>query len=255
VDKTNLEKFTNQIRPPAGKEEATPLWLRMLYDDIFNRYYLEYDEMANEYRRAWNTVILHRLTHMRVPSDKSEALKKMREKWNVLAAGQLANIGSIEFGQIRVAGNFAGAANVNQNAIVGFPPQIVGRPLQVFADDMRTTAAGGDGLRSDQIPVQIFVHNGKWIAKNNRGYALHCMAGVMPLRLWPGQESVDERNRLSESWDASGIRYASKNTKRLDKVPRTLPSTEMPLTNGSNDTVIADVVTVPENFIVDGRVQ
>ncbi|WP_227479821.1 hypothetical protein [Xanthomonas vasicola] len=250
MEKEKLEKFINNITPPPGKENAVSLSLRMLRDDIFNQYYLKYDELPVTYRHAWNTVVLHRMANMKVQAGLAVTVQKMKLAWAEFAKDGLINIGKIHFGQIRVAGNFAGSGNVNQKAILGFPQEITGRPLKVYANDIRATDLGGTGVGADRIPVQIFLRGETWIATNNRGYAVHCMAGVMPLRIWPHEETVDERNRLRECWDAKGIRYLEGVQERLSVVPRTLPSTEMPLTNGPNDTVIAKVVTVPEHFTI-----
>lgn len=66
MEKEKLEKFINNITPPPGKENAVSLSLRMLRDDIFNQYYLKYDELPVTYRHAWNTVVLHRMANMKV---------------------------------------------------------------------------------------------------------------------------------------------------------------------------------------------
>jgi hypothetical protein len=91
-------------------------------------------------------------------------------------------------------------------------------------------------VRHDLLPVRIFWHadQNTWVAINNRGYATYCIAGIQPTRLLPRIPTQDELNRLTEESNMGG-RFAA----------RTLPSLEIPVTNGVNDLTLAYVVTVP----------
>ncbi|WP_434111303.1 hypothetical protein [Methylocaldum sp. GT1TLB] len=51
---------------------------------------------------------------------------------------------------------------------------------------------------------------GKWIAWNNRGFATHCLANVIPMRIVPNPSpSEDEQFRLNEVIDVKTFKYST----------------------------------------------
>jgi hypothetical protein len=247
-----LVKDLSDLVPDDDRKKPNPLRedsLDMLHNDVENEYLKKYDEMDSRYANAWDLVVYIRLKSMRVPDRiKNNGKEKSKfedlvSKWGRQVPTSFA-IGLVYFGQKRINSNFAESQSVEQKAVVGLP-SINGRPLQVIAGQF----SNGD-LKADQNPIKIFFseRHMKWVAANNRSYAIHCLAGVKPLRYWPGKPSSAETNRLDETMEqgeASAVRG-------LLTLPRILPSLEMPMTDGINQTAILAVAKVPPTFYVDG---
>ncbi|CAI8825982.1 hypothetical protein [Methylocaldum szegediense] len=215
------------------------LQLRMLSADIRNHYLAAHQDLNRIYRDAWDQAVLNRLDGMTMPTAMQREFLNFRHQWR--ARTRNANL-RIYFGQMRVGPDFQGAQNIHQGAIVGFPQHIVGRPLVVVAGELNQ----GDIL-GDQIPLQIFYHNNKWIAANNRCYTTHCLAGVRPLRIIPRLPEQLEINRLAEVEGQNGVGNFTyqPGVPHLAQNPRRLPSDQMPITQGQNSWVVQQVATVP----------
>jgi hypothetical protein len=83
---------------------------------------------------------------------------------------------------------------------------------------------------------------------NNRGHAVHCLAGVTPLRLYPRFPEQVEINRLKDQegkGDIPNFTYDPTLTTRLANRPHTVPSTQIPITDGPNSWVVRAIATVP----------
>lgn len=216
------------------------LQLVMLDADIREHYLAPYQGLSRVYRDAWDQAVLNRLDAIAIPGVLQREFLSIRHAWRARMVG--VNL-RIHFGQMRVGPDFQGAQNVHQAAIVGFPDGIVGRPLQVVAGELTQ----GDIL-ADQVPLQIFHHDNRWIAANNRCYTAHCLAGVRPLRLIPRLPIQLEINRLAEVEGQGGVgtfHYQPLCVARLAVDPRTLPSHQMPVTLGPNSWDITQVATAP----------
>lgn len=232
-----LERFT--VLMDMGKPRRY-VQLVMLDADIREHYLTPYRNLSRVYRDAWDQAVLNRLDAMALPGALQREFLSIRHAWRARMVG--VNL-RIYFGQMRVGPDFQGAQNVHQAAIIGFPDGIVGRPLQVVAGELTQ----GDIL-ADQVPLQIFHHNNCWIAANNRCFTAHCMAGVRPLRVIPRTPIQLEINRLAEMGGQGNIpafAYQPLCVARLSVDPRTLPSTQMPVTLGPNSWSVSHVATAP----------
>jgi hypothetical protein len=218
------------------------LQLRMLDADIRAHYLAPFADLGRVYREAWDQAVLNRLDGMRLPGAMQREFAIFRHAWRARMVG--TNL-RLHFGQMRVGPNFQGAQNVHQARILGFPDDIVGRPLQVVAGEINN----GDIL-GDQIPLQIFNHNNRWIAANNRCLTTYCLAGVRPLRLIPRLPEQLEINRLGEVEGQGQILSFGYNVgvPLLAVYPRALPSNQMPVTTGPNTWTVERVATIPGHW-------
>jgi hypothetical protein len=185
MTKDDLETSVNELQAFVAKTRKASA--ARLADDVFNHYYLRYDELGLHERQAWDWSVSQRLRWMQhaiaVP------VKELPLEWlkRVEASG---GIRRIHFGQLRAANNFQSSETVHS------VKEVVGKTVQEVARGI----ASGD-IRRDLMPIQIFYHatNDVWVAINNRGFAAHCVAAAVPLRLIPRQPSADEFNRLAET--------------------------------------------------------
>jgi hypothetical protein len=233
--------------------------VELIVEDI-KKYSSEYDQIAafgKRYIEAWDLVIYARLKAMvkafdtgkQVARDKKDLSKgkvsfdDLLQRWGRNVPSR-SPIGLIQFGQKRVASTFAESRTGDQDQTLGVP-LINGRPLRVVAAEFQER-----GLGIDRNPLKIFYHEpgNCWVAANNRSYAAHCMAGTRPLRLWPGEADEGERKRLKETLTSRDVKLTAGVRVTL---PRELPSLEMPITNGQQDLMVTDVVTVPPTFYLD----
>jgi len=267
MNKNHIEKFINDMTlflPVAEEYHARANSERddsvdLIVQDI-QKYFDEYEEIVGfgkRYVEAWDLVIYARLKAMvkpsdpakRVPRDKKDdekgkvSFEELMQRWGRNVSSR-SDIGLIQFGQKRVASTFAESRTTDQDQTLGVPV-INGRPLRVVAAQFQER-----GLGIDRNPLKIFYHEpgNCWVAANNRSYAAHCMAGTRPLRLWPGKADDGELKRLREELTAAEVKLTAGVRVTL---PRTLPSLEMPITNGQQDLMITDVVTVPQTFYLD----
>jgi hypothetical protein len=218
-----------------------------LISDI-NTYYrplVERNSLPRDYVVVWDASIIARLSAM-TPTG---TVRNFDEPIAWIPKPLGAAVPRILFGQLRIASSFQGSKTVNQTEIVGFPAdKIVGRPLEVVAGMMRP--AENKEVDVDAIPVQIFFHekSNSWVAANNRGYAVHCLAGCLPLRLIPRLPEQLELNRLKEvenEGDAKRFTYETKPPKRLKNRPHSLPSEQIPITAGPNSWDVTQIAEVP----------
>jgi len=238
MDIKQAEKFlevVEKMRKNNPKVEA-------LYADVLNVYYPKVQTLPAEYLEVWDASLIARLRHL---SGVSVEASKVERAVAYVPKYSGAPVPPILFGQLRIGRDFQGSATSDQQAIVGFPSdKVVGRPLIVVAGMMNKNELG-----ADEIPVQVFRHavSKTWVAVNNRGYATHCMAGLKPLRIWPRLPDQMEINRLDEVEGKDHARfftYAS-GVEHLAKKPHTLPSLQIPITDGPNSWNVTAVVTVP----------
>ena len=100
--------------------------------------------------------------------------------------------GRLKFSQKRANAKFSDAATVNNAATSAL---VASRPVSAVAADL---VAGT--LRPDQIPVQVFIHNGDVVAINNRGLAALSLAGMRPVNIiFVPQAPTAIQNRIGES--------------------------------------------------------
>ncbi|MGY3230492.1 hypothetical protein ACVWWJ_001976 [Luteibacter sp. HA06] len=267
MNKNHIDKFIKDMElflPTGSDYHARAASERddsveLIVADI-KKYSVEYDQIVafgKRYIEAWDLVIYARLKAMvkafdtgkRVAVDETDASKgkvtfdDLLQRWGRNVSSR-TDIGLIRFGQKRVASTFAESRTGDQNQTLGVP-LINGRPLRVVASEFQER-----GLGIDRNPLKIFYHepHNCWVAANNRSYAAHCMAGTRPLRLWPGEADDGERRRLTETLTSGDVKLTAGVRVTL---PRSLPSLEMPITNGQQDLMVTDVVTVPPTFYLD----
>jgi len=214
--------------------------LARLYHDVLNHYYMQYAALSDQAKRVWDTSINLRLKNIDVPqkvfSSQISSIKQMFSGYTTYP--------DIRFGQIRVGPTFQGAANVNQQAMVGMP-NVQGQGILAYG-----RASLNNVANSDILPVAIFWNDdaGCWIAANNRGFAAHCAGGIRPLRLLPREPEQAETNRLAEVEGQGNIPDLAYNpgvVHRLNQRPHRLPSLQMPITTGPNTWTIEAVVDRP----------
>jgi hypothetical protein len=216
------------------------LQLKMLTADVKKYYKDKHRELGSVYRHAWDQAVLNRLDAMALPTALKREFAGLRHAWRARMQG--VNL-RIHFGQMKVGPAFAQSPIEAQNQIADFPAHIIGRPLNVVAGEITQ----GDIL-ADQIPLQIFHHDGLWIAANNRCFTTYCLAGVRPLRIIPRLPEQHEINRLAE---VEGIEpvgnfvYQHGGIAHLNTNPRTLPSLQIPVTLGPNSYMVTHVATAP----------
>lgn len=239
MDIEKLETTYNYLTEILRKEPNN-LRLARLNHDLFNHYYLQYDNLSANCRRIWDVSINLRL--------------KMSTVQHAIFSGYMSSIKQmfsgyttyphIRFGQIRVGPSFQGAQNVNQEQMVGMP-QVQGLNVVDYGQHNLNSQN-----TSDVLPVAIFEHQGHWIAANNRGFTAHCAGGTKPLRLLPRAAEAAEINRLNEvtgQGDIPNLQYAD-GVPHLDVNPHTLPSRQMPITTGPNTWVVESVVSIPAHW-------
>jgi len=210
-------------------------WLR--YDlDHFARNALG----SSQYRKAWDRILYDRLEAIIIPDRIRPTIDKIKATARAASSGASMRI---HFGQQRVAGTFQ-SQNVNQAALPGFPDAVANSPLAL----VQAGLAQGQ-YSADQIPVQVFWHvqSNKWVAANNRGYTVHCLARVRPLRilLTTFQPHDIEITRLAEVEGQGGIPNWT-GVRGGEPNPRTLPSTRMFITPVGN--AITQVAEVPAGW-------
>jgi hypothetical protein len=214
--------------------------LERLNHDLFNHYYLEYNNLSLDCKRVWDVSINLRLKMVVVSQKKfSGYIATIKQMFS-----GYTSYPRIMFGQTRIGPTFQGAPNVNQQAMVGMP-NVIGQGVVNYGQNFLNNPH-----MSDMLPVAIFFHNGHWIAANNRGFAAHCAGGVKPLRLLPRVAQVAEINRLNEVPGQGGIPQLQymQGVPHLNQNPHTLPSRQMPITTGPNTWVVQAVVSVPQNW-------
>ncbi|MET3131342.1 hypothetical protein AAKU55_001604 [Oxalobacteraceae bacterium GrIS 1.11] len=234
----NLNDYINLLDDAIGTLRPSRVqqleWLR--YDlDVYARNNLN----TPLYRRAWDRIVGDRLDAINVPTRIRSTINTIKLAVRADSAGVSFKI---HFGQQRVAGNFQ-APNVNQ-VIPGFPLDMAVAPLAAVEGKLRQ----GHYL-PDQIPIQIFWHIPlqRWITANNRGYTVHCLAGVRPLRLLPttfGLQAI-EVTRLAEVEGVNGIAQWTGNRHGAQN-PRQLPSVDMLITPIGN--AIERIASVPPHW-------
>lgn len=268
MNKNHIEKFVEELAvylPSGGNYYAKASSERddsvdLIVEDLNTQYIARYDEIATfgkRYIEAWDLVIYARLKAMKKAFDTSKRvdrdnndLKKgaptfddLLQRWGRNVSSR-SDIGLIQFGQKRIASTFAESRTAGQDDTVGVP-LINSRPLRVVAAEFQER-----GLGIDRNALKIFYYETSncWIAANNRSYAAHCMAGNRPLRLWPGKPDDGELKRLRETLTSNDVKLTAGVHLTF---PRTVPSLEIPITNGQQDLLVTDVVRVPPTFYLD----
>jgi len=248
VAKRELTDLVKKLDELCGKN-GVPQQIELLREDATKHYLQKYDSLGSLYRTAWDEVITRRLSGMDLAGPFATDISTLKFSWK----SQAKSTGlKIHFGQMRVGPDFQGSKTTDQVAVMGFPDDlIIGKSIRVVSGSIT-----GGNIRPDHVPVQIFysVEHERWVAANNRGYTAHCRAGVAPLRIWPREATQDELNRLKETEGGTAgdkrlgpFTYTS-GVAHLNAHPRTLPSLEMPITNGPNTWEVIEVVQVPSTF-------
>jgi hypothetical protein len=235
-----LDELRKDLKP------SKDLQVEMLWQDLNDHYLTPYNGLPSVCRKAFDQIVRDRLdAFIPLPTTVRKAFAELVRKWKERAATASVNV---HFGQMRVGPDFQGqqgGGNVNQQAVVGLPDEIIGRPIAQVSGMIRA-----EDILPDQMPISIFwAPSQRWICANNRGYTAYCKANVRPRRLIPRVASQDELNRLGEVESQGTIGTFTYpdgyGGTRLGTRPRTLPSWEMPVTTGPNTWTIQEVVVVP----------
>jgi hypothetical protein len=242
VQNHSIEELMNillKIHNKLGSEVANDGDLYIsLFDDLLKR-----NEAAGNslFINAWDTSIFRRIqgfihlipNHSPIAEHRADFIHLL-QRWK----SQTKFIPlRVIFGQMRIGPNFA-SETAHQ------PPRLSGIAGQSITSIDKKHFGHGHGW-----PIHIFYHNGNWIAANNRGYAAHCHIGIRPKRLIPRHADVAETNRLAEAENlppTPGLTYIGGYVGPRHVAPRTLPSEQIPITDGPNSWSIRKTIKVPE---------
>lgn len=128
---------------------------------------------------------------------------------------------AILFGQRRVGPTFSHRKPDG----TGPPSHLAGRPISDVAADLRSGA-----LKPDQLPIQVFKHEGKLVSANTRSLSALSEAGMLPTAV---TEIKPTRALLARLREAPLIRGAS------------LPGPQVAVTASQSDLEIIRIITIP----------
>ena len=159
----------------------------------------KWDGLNLNYRAVWLGEISRRLN--RIVPDATTVVGKgkkgadiTRDKLIATVAADGVQILRLKFSQFTINRHF-------QGHYVGQPEWLSGKEILDVAKTLR-----GEPERSKDLRIRAHHHAGQWVALNNRGFALHCLANVVPARIaFDTELSSDEAERLGRSFDDAGL--------------------------------------------------
>lgn len=191
MDQERIGKFSDQLFNfiHSGKLTAdAKVEAEYLYKDL-EEYCLngKWTDLSPEYKKAWLGEIIRRIKFIMpatttTNSSKSDALAQTLSADPSLPPTEIAEI---YFSQYDVNRHFQGQYN-------GQPSWLSGQEIIDVAKVLR-----GTPNKSADLRIRLYLHGSNWLAMNNRGFALHCLANVAPRRLaFDSKLSSDEQSRL-----------------------------------------------------------
>ena len=220
-----LKKLTTELTNMGYNVQGeTRFLVSDLVEDLTVGYQANYSRMTeNVYHEAWTYQIMQRLkpimTAVKATGLKDNAAEVKEIVALVRPLGKGTEIDTINFGQRRIAFNFAPSANKHNQ-------DVAGKHIYDYAQDLHL---GTVAVR--ERPCSVFFHSDQWVTSNNRGFAALSLAGKKPTRIRPVPPTSDETNRLSEV--TTGLKYG--NALNKDVQPGiNLPSPSISVTAGPN---------------------
>jgi hypothetical protein len=158
----------------------------------------KWDALDLNYRGVWLGEISRRLA--RIVPDATAVIRKRtagditQEKLLDTVAADGAQILRLKFSQFTINRHFQGHYE-------GQPDWLSGEEILDVAKTLRR-----EPERSNDLRIRAHRHAGQWVALNNRGFALHCLANVVPARIaFDTELSSDEVERLGRSFADTGL--------------------------------------------------
>ncbi|WP_418317083.1 hypothetical protein [Piscinibacter sakaiensis] len=167
----------------------------------------KWDALDANYRAAWAGEIMRRIERI-VPDAQTvmhQGKKRTVTQGKVLdaIADGSAQVLRLMFSQFTINRHFQGQYE-------GQPDWLSGKEIIDVAKTLRQSPGKSNDLR-----IRAHYHGGQWVALNNRGFALHCLANVVPQRIvFDTALSSDEQERL-------GRNIADFNLNLRDSIPAT----------------------------------
>jgi hypothetical protein len=130
-------------------------------------------------------------------------MHKLRMGAHVPATGIL-------FGQASIADHFSTNSTMGSSLTLSNGEILQTRLLK----DVSPLLTAGT-IQDDEISVQVFFHipMQQWAAINNRGFAVHCLAEMIPKRPIPRRPTIEEENRLKITLNGKTIQGPFPSTK------------------------------------------
>jgi hypothetical protein len=156
------------------------------------------------YQRAWAGEIIRRV-RLIIPDVKTVLVtepKKLTQLGviTLLTSDSMRHPSPVEriyFSQFSVNRHF-------QGGYIGQPPWLSDKEILEVAKTLR-----GAPEKSADLRIRLYAQGGKWMALNNRGFALHCLANVVPRRLaFDTHLSSDEQSRLNKGLEDMGLNFS-----------------------------------------------
>lgn len=163
----------------------------------------QWGTMDPNYRSAWQGEIVRRLDLI-IP-DPTAIVSEPKGKpgitqgkiADIFSAGALTVI-AVKFSQFTINRHF-------QGQYVGQPSWLSGKEITEVAKTLRQ-----EPLKSSDLRLRFSYSGGQWLALNNRGFALHCLANVPVRRMvFDADLSSDESGRLGTTLESKHLNLGS----------------------------------------------
>jgi hypothetical protein len=163
----------------------------------------KWDNLELTYQTAWLGEIIRRVrliipTATTVLVNKSKfTQQKLIDELNSDQNRQPTTIHQIYFSQFSVNRHF-------QGNYIGQPQWLSSQEIHEVAKVLRKAPKKSADLR-----IRLYFQGSKWMALNNRGSALHCLANVAPRRLaFDTNLSTDEQSRLNKTLKGMDLSFS-----------------------------------------------
>jgi hypothetical protein len=189
----------------------------------------KWGNLALPYQRAWLGEIIRRVqliipdrNTVLVEDDPPVTRQVLNQSLSSDPNRRPLAIKQIYFSQFSVNRHF-------QGNYVGQPQWLSDKEIVEVAKVLR-----GAPLKSADLRIRLHIYAQKWMALNNRGFALHCLANVVPRRLaFDTVLSSEEQSRLNKSLESMGLKFR-------DSIPESRRNQQW------EDTIPTSVTAVPE---------
>lgn len=163
----------------------------------------KWDAYDANYKAVWQGEIVRRIENA-VPTagtvlgtvegpDKKTRSVTQAQAVGAFSADAMSILG-LRFSQFTINRHFQGHYD-------GQPAWLADKEILEVAKTLNQTPALSIDMR-----IRAYFHGGQWIALNNRGFALHSLANVVPRRIvFDTQLSSDEQERLGRRFDAMDL--------------------------------------------------
>lgn len=149
--------------------------------------------LAPVYKNAWYGEIIRRIKaaggYNSFPTDLQEAMKPLLKRLQKSGAtGTATAVTSVRFSQFNINNHF-------QGSYVGQPGWLADKKIVECARLLNT-----NNDLSATMRTKLHWHGGQWVTLNNRGFALHALAAVTPMRfVFDPTLGSEETKRFADS--------------------------------------------------------